>query len=44
MESIEKSTSNANILEGLRLSGGSANNQSGKDEITNWLKELDIIN
>lgn len=44
MESTEKSASNANILEGLRLSGGSANNQSGKDEITNWLKELDIIN
>lgn len=44
MESIEASASNANILDGLRLSGGSVSNQTGKDEIYNWLSELNIIN
>lgn len=44
MESIEASASNANILDGLRLSGVSVSSQTGKDEISNWLSELNIIN
>lgn len=43
MASIRESAPNANILDGLRISGSSARNQNGKDEITDWLNELNII-
>lgn len=38
MKDINNSASEANILEGLRISGGSA--ESNIDEIQNWLEEI----
>ena len=42
LNSVQQSASNAEILEGLRLSSNSATDENGKSKISAWLKSIDI--
>ena len=42
LESFNSSCNSNNILEGITISGSSANSNSGKEKIRNWITSLDL--